>query len=125
MTANIKDDIIDLNKIGEIARDECAGRFTQGNRKLNYYELFEKTTKKKHSIPDDEGQSFTVIFAIYDGKKLDLRKIMDYCVISKSWAIVNEDEKSHNNNKHLLRNHLQNLSSISRTHKVPDNSLLQ
>ena len=126
VTDNIKDDIIDLKEIGEIARDEFVGRFTQKNRKLNYYELFEKkTTKKKHSIPDDESQSFTVIFAIYDGKNLDLRKIMDYCVTSKSWAIVNEDEKSHNNNKHLFRNHLQNLPPISRIHKVRDNSLLQ
>ena len=46
---------------------------------------------------------------------------MDFCVISKPWVIVNEDEKSRNNNKHLFRNHLQNLSPISRTHNVPNN----
>ena len=65
-----------------------------------------KTTKKKHLIPEDEGQSFTDIFTMCDKKKLDLLKIMDYCVKVKLWAIANEDEKSHNNNKRLFRNHL-------------------
>ena len=82
--------------------------------------LFEKkTTKQKQSIPEDEGQSFTDIFAMYDEKKLEL--IMDYCVTNKPWAIVNEDENCCNINKHLFRNHLQNLSSIPKTDKVPDN----
>ena len=40
---------------------------------------------------------------------------------SRPWAIVNEDEKNRNNSKHLFRNHLQNLSPIPKTHKVPDN----
>ena len=80
-----------------------------------------KTTKKKHLIPEDEGQSFTEIFAMCEMKKLDLLKIMDYCVKVKLWAIVNEDEKSHNNNKRLFRNHLQKLYPIPKLHKVPDN----
>ena len=80
-----------------------------------------KTTKKKHLIPEDEGQSFNDIFAMCEMKKLDLLKIMDYCVKVKLWAIVNEDEKSHNNNKRLFRNHLQNLYPIPKLHKVPDN----
>ena len=84
--------------------------------------LFEKkTAKKKHSIPEDEGQSFIYIFAMYDEKRLDLFKLMDYCVTCKPWVIVNGDEKSRNNNKHLFRNHLQNLSPIPKTHKVPGN----
>ena len=92
---DMKYDIIDLKERGEIAQDEFVGRFKQDNTKLNYYDpikrqplaLFEKkTTKKKHSIPEDKGQSFTDIFAMYDEKKLDLRKIMDYCVTSKPWA---------------------------------------
>ena len=130
VTGDMKDDIIDLKERGEIARDEFIGKFTQENTKLNYYhpikrrplKLFEKkTTKKKHSIPEDEGQSLTDIFAMFDMKTLDLCKIMDYCVTSKPWAIVNEDEKSHNNNKHVFRNHLQNLFPIPKRHKVLDN----
>ena len=127
-TDDMKDDIIDLMESGEIVRDEFVGRFAQDNTKLNYYDpikrplklVDKKTTKKKHSIPT-QGQSFTDIFAIYDEKKLDLRKIMDYCVTSKPWAMVNEGEKNRNNNKHLFRNHLQSLSAIRKTHKVPDN----
>ena len=85
-TDDMKDDIIDLKERGEIARDEFVGRFTQDNTKLNYYDpikrqplkLFEKkTAKKKHSIPEDEGQSFTYIFAMYDEKRPDLFKLMD------------------------------------------------
>ena len=125
-----KDDITYLEERGEIARDEFVGRFTQDNKKLNYYDpikrqplkLFQKkTTKKKHSIPEDEGQSFTDIFAMFDERKLDLCKIMDYCVTSKLWAIVNKDEKSRNSNKRLFENHLQNLSPIPKTHKIQDN----
>ena len=83
--------------------------------------LLKKKTTKKYSIPENEDQSFTEIFAMYDKQKLDLRKMMDYYVTSRPYAIVNEDEKSRNNNKHLFRNHLQNLSPIPETHNVPDN----
>ena len=48
---------------------------------------------------------------------------MDYCLTSKPWAIVNEDEHRHNNNKHLFWNHLQNLSPIPKTHKVPPDNI--
>ena len=58
---------------------------------------------------------------MHDENKLDLPKMMDYYETSKPWATVNEDKKSCNNNKHLFRNHLQNLSPIPKTHKVPDN----
>ena len=129
-TDDVKDDIIDLRERGEISRDEFVGRFTQENAKLSYYDpikrqslkLFEKkTTKKKHLKTEDEGQSFTNIFTMCNEKKLDLRKIMDYYVTSKPWVIINKDEKNRNNNKHLFQNHLQNLSSIPKTHKAPDN----
>ena len=33
-----KDDITYLEERGEIARDEFVGRFTQDNKKLNYYD---------------------------------------------------------------------------------------
>ena len=46
---------------------------------------------------------------------------MDYCVTSKSWAIVNEDEKSRNNNRHQFRNQLQNLTPIPKIRNVPGN----
>ena len=120
-TDDVKDDIIDLRERGEISRDEFVGRFTQENAKLSYYDpikrqslkLFEKkTTKKKHLKPEDEGQSFTNIFTMCNEKKL---------VTSKPWVIINKDEKNRNNNKHLFQNHLQNLSSIPKIHKAPDN----
>ena len=61
-------------------------------------------------MPEDEGQLFTDIFVMYDKKKLDLDKKTNYHMKSKSCAIVNEDEKSNNNNKHLFQNHSQNFS---------------
>lgn len=64
--------------------------------------LSEKKQQKKHSVSEGEGQSFTDIFAMYNKKILDLGKIIDYCMTSKPWAIVSEDEKSCNNNKHLF-----------------------
>ena len=42
-----------------------------------------KTAKKKHSIPEDEVQSFSDIFVLYNNKKLDFLKMMNYCVTSK------------------------------------------
>ena len=69
----------------------------------------------------DEGQSFTEVLASFDQKKLNLRKIVEYCVTSRPWMIVNEEEKSRNSNKHLFRNHLQNWSPVPKTHKTPEN----
>ena len=118
-TDEMINDIIDLKNRGEVARNEFILRFTKNYPKLKYYDsikrnqlkLFEKETKKKkHSIPEDEGQSFTEILATFDQKKLNLRKIMDYCVTSKPWSIVNEYEKSRGNNKSLFRNYIQSVS---------------
>ena len=109
---DMKDNVIDLKEREGIARDELVGTFTKVNTKLNYYDpikpqlfkLFEKkTTKKNHSIPEDECQSFTDIFAMYNKKKLDLRKIMDYYVTSEPWVIVDKDEKSCNNNNYVSK----------------------
>ena len=75
-----------------IAQDKFVGRFTVENTKLSCYDpierqplkLFEmKTAKKKHSIPEDEVQSFTDIFVLCNEKKLDFLKMMNYCVTSK------------------------------------------
>ena len=41
---------------------------------------------------------------------------------SNPWAIVNKDQKSRNNNKNLFGNYLQNLSSVTKTEKVPGNA---
>ena len=84
--------------------------------------MFEKETrKKKHSIPEDEGQSSTKFLAIFDQKKLNLRKIIDYCVTSKPWSVANEYERSRGNNKSLFRNYLQSESAASKLQKSPDN----
>ena len=62
-----------------------------------------KKAKNKYSIQEDEGQSFTDIFVMYNKKKIDLRKIMDYYMASKPLAILNEVEKSRNNNKFVSK----------------------
>ena len=62
-----------------------------------------KKAKNKYSIQEDEGQSFTDIFVMYNKKKIDLRKIMDYYMASKPSAILNEVEKSRNNNKFVSK----------------------
>ena len=38
VTDDMKDEIIDSKKRGEIARDEFVGRFTRENTKLNYHD---------------------------------------------------------------------------------------
>ena len=121
---------IDLKNRGEVARDEFIQQFTKNDSKLKYYDpikrnqlkFFEKETKKKkHSIPEDEGQSFTEILATFHQKHLNLRKIMDYYVTSKPWSIVNEYEKSRGNNKSIFRNYLQSVSPAPKVQKPPDN----
>ena len=91
-TVEMEKDTIDLRKKGEELRDEFIGRITEDDPKLSYYDpikkqeikLFEKKKqKKKPSIPEDEGQSFCEILATFDQKKLNLRKIVEYCVTSR------------------------------------------
>ena len=69
--------------------------FTGGYNHESYYapikkqvvKLFkEGNAKKKHSIPEDKGQSFADILSIFDNKNLDLRKIMEWSVTSKPWS---------------------------------------
>ena len=90
-TEEIINDIIDSKNRREVARNEFIQRFKKNYSKLKYddpikrnqLKLFEKETrKKKHSILEDEGQSSTKFLAIFDQKKLNLRKIIDYCVTS-------------------------------------------
>ena len=47
---------------------------------------------------------------------------MYYCMTINQLAIVNKDQMSCNNKKHLFWNHLQNLSPLPKRHKVPDNT---
>ena len=65
-----------------------------------------KENKKKCSIPADESRSFTEIFETFEKKKLYMRKILDYCVTGRPWALVNEDDESRNNRKSVFRNHI-------------------
>ena len=99
-TSEMKEDILDLKKRGEGLRDEFVDRITKRDAKFTYYDpikkqeikLFEKKKQqKKHSIPEDEGQSFGEILASFDQKKLNLRKIAEYCITSRPWMIVNEN----------------------------------
>ena len=80
--------------------------------KRNQLEFFERETeKKKHFTLEDEGQSFNEILTIFDQKKVNLRKIMDYCVTGKPWSIVNKYERSHGDNKSIFRNYSQIVST--------------
>ena len=130
-TDEMKTDLNDIKERGETARDEFIERFTKADSPLSYYDpikkqkfnLFEKKkSENKQSIPEDEGQSFTEVLATFDQRKLDLRSIMDYCVTSKPWAIVNENEKSRESNKYLLRNYLQNICPVPKKYTLPDTS---
>ena len=40
---------------------------------------------------------------------------------NKPLGIANKDQKSCNKEKHLFQNHLQNLSAVPKTRKIPDN----
>ena len=129
-TVEMEKDTIDLRKKGEELRDEFIGRITEDDPKLSYYDpikkqeikLFEKKKQKKNpSIPEDEGQSFCEILATFDQKKLNLRKIVEYCVTSRPWMIVNENEESRASQKHLLRNNLQNMCPIPKSSHKPEN----
>ena len=80
----------------------------------------EKTSKKKSSIPEDESQSFADILLKYDNEKPDLRNILNYCVTTQPWALVNEDDKTRQSRKFLFRNHLQGMCPVSKTTTPPD-----
>ena len=67
------------------------------------------------SIPEDEGKLFADILSIFDRKSLYLCKIMAWSVTSKLWSICKKENKSRTNQKSLLRNHLELLSTIPPT----------
>ena len=65
--------------------------------------------KKIITICEDENKSFGEILSCYDGRKLNLRFIMNWPVTSKPYAICAEDGKVRSNPKSLFRNKLQSL----------------
>ena len=73
-----------------------------------------QTVKKKTpvTIPLDESKSFCEILFRFEGKKLNLRMIMDWPVTSKPYAIAVEDGKVRSNSKSLFRNYLQCLCQV-------------
>ena len=100
--------------------DTTTGKSYYAPKKKQAVNLFkEGNTKKKRSIPEDEGQSFADILSIFDNKSLDLRKIMEWPVTNKPWSICKEENKSRANHKSLFRNHLELLSSIPPTTTLP------
>ena len=118
-----------MKKSGEAQRDEFLKRITTAGAEKSYYEpikrnkfkLFkEKNSKKKSYIPEDESQSFADILVKYDNGKLDLRKILKYCVTTRTWAVVNEDDESRQSRKSLFRNQLQGMRSMPKTRTSPD-----
>ena len=71
------------------------------------------------SIPVDESESFGKILSCFEGKKLNLRKIMDWPVTSKPYAVAAEDGKICSNSKSLLRNYLQLLCPVKPSNTAP------
>ena len=76
--------------------------------------------KKKSSIPEDESQSFEDILLKYDNEELDLRNILNYCVTTRRWALVNQDNKSCQSQISLFRNHLQGMCPMPKVTTPPD-----
>ena len=117
-------DTLDIKENGEVARDKFIEPITSIDNKQSYYSSIKKQNiklfEKKQSIAVDEYQSFTKVFDPYDQKKLDLRKLMEWPVTSKPWAIVNEDMKSRNNQKSLFRNELQLMSTNPPSAEAPE-----
>ena len=118
-----------LKKSGEAQRNEFLKRITTAGAEKPYYEpikrnefkLFkQKNSKKKSYIPEDESQSFADILLKYDNGKLDLRKILKYCITTGPWAVVNEDDKSRQSRKSLFRNQFQGMCPVPKTRTSPD-----
>ena len=59
-------------------------------------------------------------FLKYDNEKLDLRNILNYCITTRPWALINEDDKSHQSRKSLFRKHLQGMCPVPKTTTPPD-----
>ena len=129
-TKEMRDEIVGkLKKSGEAQYDEFFKWITTAEAEKSYYEpikrnefkLFkEKTLKKKSSIPEDESQSFEDILLKYDNEELDLRNILNYCVTTRRWALVNQDNKSCQSQISLFRNHLQGMCPMPKVTTPPD-----
>ena len=118
-----------LTKAAEAECDEFLKRITTAEAEKSYcqsikrneFKLFkEKTAKNKSSIPEDESHSLADIFLKYDNEKLDLRNILNYCVITRPRALVKEDYKSHQSQKSLFKNHVQGMCPVPKTTTLPD-----
>ena len=100
--------VLSVREGGNEAMDMFIKRFiTSGDdinkENLSYYhpikkqpmQLFNETViKTKHTIPEDEDQSFAEILSIFDNRNLNLREIMEWPVTSKPWSICHEDSGS-------------------------------
>ena len=69
-----------------------------------------KKAKKEMTAVQDENVSFGEILSRYEGRKLNLRQIMEWPITSKPYAIAAEDGKARSNSKSLFRNYLQSLN---------------
>ena len=128
-TDEMRDDIIDIKERGGVARDKFIQRFTKDDdASASYYDpitrqdikLFKTPQiKKKKTISEDENQSLTEILVLYDEKKLNLKHFMNWCLFSRPWMFVKEDETSRESRKSVFRNHLQKISPIPSTTEEP------
>ena len=91
------------------------------NKKSSCYKSIKKektvsfqTVKKKTpvTIPLDESKSFSERLSRFEGKKLNLRMIMDWSITSKLYAIAAEDGRVRSYSKSLFRNYLQCLCQV-------------
>ena len=72
-----------------------------------------QTVEKKApvTIPLDENKSFSEILSRFEGKKLNLRMIMDWSVTNKPYAVA-ADGRVRSNSKTVFRNYLQCLCQV-------------
>ena len=133
-TEEMTKNVLSVRERGKEAMDMFIKRFTTSeddinNEKLSYYDpikkqpmkLFNETViKTKHTIPEDQGQSFAEILSIFDNRNLNLREIMEWPVTSKPWSICKEDSGSRSNQKSIFRNHLELMSPNPSTTIMPN-----
>ena len=69
-----------------------------------------RKSKKEMTTLEDENVSFGEILSRYEGKRLNLRQVVEWPITSKPYAIAAEDGKAMSKSKSVLRNYLEGLS---------------
>ena len=126
MVKNITTKFRDFEKIDEAFSDSANSRelgkkkdYLHGGVKGEKVKFQSEKKQLRDSFPVDESDSFGEILSSFEGKKLNLRMIMDWPVTSKPYAVAAEDGKISSNSKSLLRNYLQHLCPVKPSNTAP------